>query len=218
MGMKTLIILSLALAASACLPQQLQKYRKGGAGGGDAKSSPMDAQTDPMLTPSKGGAASPTASKAGAQPTRASIYAIDKHTYRFQLKDGEVWDSMLNVLLRNYNLTIVDRANGIITTEWDSYYLKNEVFRNRVSMRMVRSGYSSVDVTLHNNVEKLRDASQAAGTVGAVWLPAEDQAGEMARIIQNVALVLNQPPPVLPPNTAVAKGTDAEPEETDIKY
>jgi hypothetical protein len=209
--MKTLIFMTLAVAMSACLPQQLQKYRNGG------KSAGVEPQ-DPMLAPSKDRAPA-SASKAGASPQRATIYAIDKQTYRFQIKDNEVWDSLLNVLLRNYNLTIVDRQSGIITTEWDSYYLKNEVFRNRVSVRLNRSSYSSVDVTMHNNVEKLRDAAQAAGTVGAVWLPAEDQAGEIARIVQNVALVLNQPPPVLPPNTAVAKGGDTEPvEEQDIKY
>jgi hypothetical protein len=69
-----------------------------------------------------------------------------------------------------------------------------------------------VDLTVHNNVERLRDASQAAGTVGAVWLPAPDPANEVGRIVQNMALVLNQPPPVLPPNGALAKGNPDGPE------
>ena len=42
--------------------------------------------------------------------------------------------------------------------------------------------------------------------VGRVWLPAEDGANEPARLVQNMALLMNQPPPVLPPGQAVAKG------------
>lgn len=143
-------------------------------------------------------------------PQRATIYAVDKRTYRFTLKDSDVWDAALNVLLRNYNVTIVDKQNGIITTEWDSYYLNNEVFRNRVSLRISRGPSGAVDLTMHNNVEKLKDAAQAAGTVGVVWLPAEDPANEVSRIVQNMALVLNQPPPVLPPQGAVARDVEKD--------
>jgi hypothetical protein len=203
---------SAAFLTVACMPSHLAKYRKDEADKQDRGD---------MLTPATADLSAPgpaprekagdTAQASGRSdrkdaPPRASIYAVDKQTYRFALRENEVWDSVLNVLLRNYNLTIVDKASGIVTTEWDTFYLSNAVYRNKVSVRVFKSSWNTVDVTVHNNVERLRDASQAAGTVGAVWLPSDDPANEVARVIQNMALVLNQPPPVLPPNMAVAKG------------
>lgn len=218
------------LAFTACLPAQLDKYRnKDGQDAGkdraaDSVMAPGADATD-IGSPSLGSHANeqkreaaqkPAPSRStnqanqanqAPQPPRATIYALDKQTFRIALRDTDVWDAALNVLLRNYNLNIVDRTSGIITTEWDSYYLNKEVFRNKLSVRVAKSSYGAVDVTIHNNVEKLRDASQAAGTVGAVWLPAADPANEVGRVIQNMALVLNQPPPVLPPNAApLARG------------
>jgi hypothetical protein len=214
------------LALTACLPAQLDKYRnKDGASKDERASDTVLAPGDgsevaPQTSPSARQAESTKSQSQTAQarpqkdaPPRATIYAIDKQTFRIALKDTDVWDAALNVLLRNYNLNIVDRNSGIITTEWDSYYLNKEVYRNKLSLRVAKSSYSSVDVTIHNNVEKLRDASQAAGTVGAVWLPAADPANEVGRVIQNMALVLNQPPPVLPPNAAPLARGERIPEE-----
>lgn len=202
-----------AVLTSACIPAHLQKYRtEGTTRSSDAPSVAADMHTPPAATPSLVGtnnaaSASNSAPPLQAASERATIYAIDAHTYRFQLREADVWNSALNVLLRNYNLTIVDRQTGIVTTEWDSFYLDNAVYRNKVSLRVAPgSARGAVDVTIHNSVERLRDASQAAGTVGAVWLPAEDPANETARIVQNMALLLNQPPPVLPPKGMVAKG------------
>jgi len=205
------VAVSLGLLLSACLPKSLDKYRKNKRGTSSSSNDVtlMDQSID--TAPSPGSTLtqknSAVRSTASAQPARrqASIYAIDQKTFRFKVKDGDVWNSALNVLMRNYNVTVIDRKNGIVTTEWDTYYLGNEVYRNKISMRMSRSSYSNVDLTIHNNVEKLRDASQAAGTVGAVWLPADDKANETARIVQNMALLLGQPPPILPPGMAVAK-------------
>lgn len=192
-----------------CLPSHLKKYQKGGAEKAERVDPLEPSAADTMAPTPAPREKNQTAGRndpAAAQAQRATIYAVDKNTYRFALKDADVWESALNVLMRNYNLTIVDRQSGLVTTEWDGYYLDNAVYRNKVSMRIYRTTYNTIDVTVHNNVERLRDASQAAGAVGAVWLPAEDPANEVARLIQNMALVLNQPPPVLPPNVAVAKG------------
>ena len=197
-----------ALLLAACVPSHLAKYRKEGTDkqerGDTLAPSTVDAMA-PQTMPARDRTASEQPAKNA--PARASIYALDNQTYRFALRENEVWDSVLNVLLRNYNLTIVDKASGIVTTEWDTFYLSNAVYRNKVSVRVFKSSWNSVDVTVHNNVEHLRDASQAAGTVGAVWLPSDDPANEVARVIQNMALVLNQAPPVLPPSMPVAKGT-----------
>lgn len=199
------IILKAAVACAsltfvACIPKHLKKYEAGSS----EKSKNPDALVNTSEAPKEKSRKKIKEEEQVASAQRASIYALDKQTFRFALKEAEVWDAALNVLMRNYNVTIVDRNSGIITTEWDSFYLNNEVFRNRVSIRIGKANV--VDVMIHNNVEKLKDASQAAGTVGAVWLPADDPANEVGRLIQNMALVLNQPPPVLPPSGPVAKG------------
>jgi hypothetical protein len=209
----------LALASSACIPQHLQKYRhesevKAQSGSARVAEAPApEPGTAPLPSPAMQTAPAPavvTASPASAPAgQRATIYALDRHTFRFQLRDAEVWDAALNVLLRNYTLTIVDRQTGVITTEWDSYFLGNAVYRNKLSLRVQAVQRGAVDVTLHNSVERLRDAAQATGSVGAVWLPAEDPASEIQRVVQNMALVLNQPPPVMPPSGALAKGVGA---------
>ncbi len=203
--MKHLMLpLFLSVVCAACLPMRLDKYRhKDGASleGGPAPALGAPDMAANTTLAAKGAATSP----ANVQPpVRATIYAVDKQTFRFALREADVWEAALNVLLRNYNLTIVDKGSGILTTEWDSYFLNQEVFRNRLSMRIARNSWNTVDMTIHNNVERLRDASQATGAVGAVWLPAEDGANETARVVQNMALVLSQPPPVLPPNATVA--------------
>ena len=198
------------------MPAALDKYRLKKSA--DHHEAPR-AVEDPMLPRSREAhesiASSRKSNAEAAQtvaPAKATIYAIDKQTFRFAMRDAEVWDTALNVLLRNYNLTIVDRASGVITTEWDSFFLEKDVYRNRLSLRMVKIGRDMVEMTVHNNVERLRDASQATNTVGAVWLPAEDRANEVGRIVQNMALLLNQPPPVLPPDSAVVKGVSASTE------
>lgn len=209
-------LLAAVAAVSACVPAHLQKYRTGHNASPSASSSGESARDatlpgDPSLPagdqPVRAKSAS-TGSGKGAGGG-ATIYAVDKQTFRFQLREADVWETALNVLMRNYNLTIIDRSNGIVTTEWDTYFLDGAVYRNKVSLRIRGSGRGAVDLSVHNNVERLRDASQATGAVGAVWLPAEDAANEVARLVQNMALLLNQPPPVLPPS-AIAKGAKPE--------
>ena len=128
---------------------------------------------------------------------RPSIYAIDEKTFRFSLASDDVWDAAINVLMRNYNLTIVDKDSGVITTEWDTFFLEQEVFRNKVSLRIQRTSRASADVMIHNSVEKLSNGANA-GAVGAIWLPHQDTANESHRIVRNMAILLNQPPPYIP--------------------
>ncbi len=139
-----------------------------------------------------------------SQEERPTIYALDQQTFRFQLPRDEVWEAAMTVLLKNYNLNIVDSENGIITTEWDTFFLQQSVYRNKVSLRVRPISRRLVDVTIHNNVEKLQDGSQAGAAIGAVWLPSADVAAETARLVQNMSTALNQAPPVIP-SAGVAK-------------
>lgn len=138
------------------------------------------------------------------EPTNqeSPIYQVDRNTFHFRTTEPEVWESVLDVLMRNYSLSIVDRNSGILTTEWDSFYLGKAVFRNKLTFRVKKAGLArpeanqGVDLTVHNSVEKLSDTAQGALGLGAVWLPAKDPIEEVHRVIQNMAMILRQPPPV----------------------
>lgn len=133
---------------------------------------------------------------ASARPARPTIFAVDQGTFRFQLGYDRVWEATMDVLLRNYNLSIADRNNGLITTEWDSYYLEGKVHRNKVSMRLKRLGGSLVEVTIFNNVEVLSKLPD--GGITEIWLPTDKNKPEIGRIVQNMAIAMGQPRPNLP--------------------
>lgn len=182
-----------------CIPEHLRKYRSAN----QQATSERNNEPAADMTPSTS-----RATPEVVQPKREppSIYAIDEKTFRFSLAEDQIWDAALNVLLRNYNLTIVDKNSGVITTELDTFFLNQEAFRNKVSIRIQRNSRNSCDVMIHNSVEKLTNGV-ATGAVGAVWLPSNDEANEVHRIVRNMAILLNQPPPFIPGgNVAVGPG------------
>jgi hypothetical protein len=170
-------ILILSLGAQGCVRDLIHKYR-------DQTGRQQSTQTSGRQ---------PTAKKQSSKPR---IYAIDQQTFRFRLPYDQVWDGALNVLLRNYNLNIVDRESGVITTEWDSFYLADQVYRNKISLRMKKLAWDLVEVLVYNNVETLRNTG--TGGVASTWLPTDKGAKEVGRVVQNMAIALRQPPPVLP--------------------
>lgn len=140
---------------------------------------------------------------------RPSVYALDQQTFRFQIPKEQVWDAALNVLLKNYNLNIVNEDSGVVTTEWDTFFLDSSVYRNKVSLRVRRITRKATDVTVLNNIERLQDGSEGRAMIGAVWLPTEDVADEMKRIIQNMSLALNQPLPNFYDSKVARSGGDS---------
>lgn len=197
------VLWSASLALCACLPVNLKKYKNQ-----DYKLQPTPDIGESGVYPGMDGESESLRSK--VPPPRATIYAVDADTFRVNVREGEVWDAALSVLMHNYSPTVIDRASGIFSTEWDSYFLNGGVYRNKVSVRLVRAGPGATDLIIHNNVEHLRDGSQAGGAVGAVWLPTTDPANEIGRIVQNMALVLGQPPPVFQPIAAKSTGAGLE--------
>jgi len=177
-------VLVTGIALVSCVPAHLKKYQR-------------DGNSEPVSSVPRSGSKTAKVSKARSAASQPTIYAVDEHTFRFQVPSDQVWDSVINVLIKNYNLTIVDKDSKIITTDWDTFYLHNQVYRNKVSVRINRLSRGTSDVLVHNSVERLQDGS-LAGAVGVAWLPAEDQASESHRIIRNMAILLNQPPPSLP--------------------
>jgi len=161
--------------------------------------------------PTAGEGTSASSPAEAPQPGRERLptfVAIDEQSFRVLLRDEQVWNAAIEVLMRNYNLTTIDRASGLVTTEWDSFYLNQSVYRNKVSLRVTRLSYGSCQLSIVNNVEVLRDGSAAAaGTIGPIWLPSRDEAQEARRIVRNIALLLKQSPPLVPAKLAKSQRT-----------
>lgn len=166
------LLAGLGLPLSGCMTELMQKYRGAAAPGSLASKSP------------------------GPASARPQIYPVDQGTFRFALSYERVWDALMDVLLRNYNLAIADRSNGLITTEWDSYYLDGKVHRNKLSMRIKRLSTGQTELTLFNNVEVLSKLPD--GGITEIWLPSDRNKAEVSRIVQNMAIALNLPKPQLP--------------------
>jgi hypothetical protein len=141
--------------------------------------------------------------KKKAQSNPATIYPINEQTFRFQLNDEKVWSAALDVLMQDYNLLVVDRKSGVISTEWDSFYLDKKIFRNKISVRITRKSWGQANLTIVNKIETLREGL-AQSADDAIWIPTKDSKSEPARIIQSMALVLQQPQPNLPPQMKVS--------------
>lgn len=159
--------------ATACVPSFLNKY-----------------QAEKREVAPGGKAGAPAASR------RQAIMSLGDGVFRLYLPYERVWDSMLDILLKNYNLQIAERTSGLITTEWDSYYLNGKVHRNKISLRMKRLAGQAVELSIHNSVEVLSRLPD--GGVTEVWLPSDRDKPEVGRIVQNIAIAMGVPKPVLP--------------------
>lgn len=149
----------------------------------------------------------PTKEVLSRQNKQAKVFPLGQHVFRFRVRHDVVWNAVIDVLLRNYNLNIVDERNGVITTEWDSFFVNKDIYRNKVSIRIVKVGYQHSQLSIFNNVEVLRNGTHAnVAALTPVWLPSQDSAGEGARIIRSIAASVGAPPPRLPPSMAVSEG------------
>ncbi len=130
----------------------------------------------------------------------SAIHIIDSNTFRVEISYPAVWDALLSVLIRNYNILLADSTSGIITTDWDSFYLKENTLRNRISVKVKKLSYNNTELIFHNSVETLKT------TTSYVWLPEPDKYNEVERIMNNLAILLNQPPvKISPKNLGTAK-------------
>lgn len=165
---------------TACVPSFLDKYRQQ-----EVRPVPGSAAAAPQPR---------GASPKGTRRLTPVIVQVNEGTFRVPMHYNRAWDTLLDVLLQNYNLQIVDKNSGILTSEWDSFYLDGKVHRNKVSLRMKRIGNQGVDLTIHNNVEVL---SRVPDGVSEVWLPSDRTKPEIGRIIQNLAIQSGTPKPNL---------------------
>lgn len=175
-------VLGVVLAQSSCTPTFLRPGDKtipepglvGGAAG-----LPMSPRPLPLRPPGKG------------------ITALSPGAWLIPERPGEVWNGVLNILLRHYNVQTVNQESGVITTEWDRFYLNQKVYRNKISLRVVNGPYQQTHLMVVNNVEVLQDGADA-GSLSPVWLPSKDTSQESERLVRSLAAWLRISPPVNP--------------------
>ena len=160
-----LVLGSFVLAG--CLPTILQKYRPG-----------AKAPVAPQAATGKSGKKEKPPAARRALP---KLEKIGKHSYGYNKPHGLVWQSAVEVLLSHYNITALDKKSGLLTTEWDSFYLNGDVFRNKVSLSVTPAKNWGSQVKIYNNLEKLTKRDGVP-----VWLPAERGEVEAVRIAKAI--------------------------------
>ncbi len=193
------IFLISAISLIACIPQHLsERFQKQNNSSGKNALSTVDTLGKEKKSPQTANSSQVTITPESniATSNRGKTFFVDDKTFRFPSMYEEVWDSTLTALMRNYNLTIVDKDSGIITTEWDTYFLKGQVYRNKVSVRLKRVYRALTELTVHNNVEKLQDSGSLSKNSGTLlWLPSEEGKSETFRIVHNLSTLLQVDPP-----------------------
>jgi hypothetical protein len=123
-----------------------------------------------------------------------SVRMVDEVTFMFPSEKSKVWNAILDVIGKNYNIIVLDEKSGIISTDWDSFYLDGQTKRNKVSIRMTQPEEDVTKVLVANNEEVLKEK---ADNTGYVWLPGGEKKQEIKRIVKNTASILGHLVPEL---------------------
>ncbi len=128
-------------------------------------------------------------SQNATQQEGVTIQQLSDSQYKIPANALNVWDALVEILIHNYNFSLLNKELGILTTEWDSYYVGQDIYRNKVSIHLRSlSNYEST-IAFRNNVEALYKTSPT--TYQPVWVPSEDKSAEIKRILGNLASMLN---------------------------
>ncbi len=116
-----------------------------------------------------------------------SVKVVDEVTFMIPSEKTKVWNALLDVLGKNYNILVLDEKSGVISTDWDSFYLEGQTLRNKVSVRVSQQDEGTTKVLLANNEEVLKEK---ASNSGYIWLPSGEKKAEIKRIVKNTATIL----------------------------
>lgn len=123
-----------------------------------------------------------------------SVKVVDDVTFMFPSEKSKVWNAVLDVIGKNYNIIVLDEKSGIISTDWDSFYLDGQTKRNKVSIRISQPDENQTKVLVANNEEVLKEKADNAGYV---WVPGGEKKQEIKRIVKNTATILGHLVPEL---------------------
>ena len=116
---------------------------------------------------------------------------VDETTYFVFLKPKHVLEVFLMVLVKNYTINIIDHTSNLISTDWDSYYVDHELFRNKITIKLTKMSPHKTKIDIINNIEKF-DKPFSYSTSENIWVPFDKKAEEIERIITNVKTILKR--------------------------
>lgn len=164
-----------AAALSGCLPGSLQKYQQ--------RSSSVDAAI-PLPAPKAPKVRSKTAPRIVGQ--------LKENTFNISASYHHTFRTALEILAENYPIHLVDVKAGVITTAYDTYYLDNRLYRNRLTLVIAATGKASSKLVV-NNTREVLDVSRVGEAGGQVWFPELKNNKEINRVAQNIARKLSLP-------------------------
>lgn len=184
-----LTILFQSCLFQSCIPGFLEKYVDDRPATQQAAAPAFDqikSEDDAPATSTASPLPAEVDSSGGILATRGNAFIVNSEY-------GSVWEALLTILIENYHLVIIDEKNGIITTDWDKFYKANLLYRNKLTIRLTKAQSRGTELLIKNSQEALR--SDSGNPFQNEWLPFEDDGEELSRVIKNVAIVLNLPPP-----------------------
>ncbi len=117
------------------------------------------------------------------------IQQIAPNLYKVPTNAVLIWDALIPILIQNYNFSLANKELGIISTEWDSYYLQSDIYRNRISLHLRSLSNEESTLALRNNVEIL--SKEGSAHAQSFWMPAPSNNSEVERILTNLGSMLN---------------------------
>ena len=118
-----------------------------------------------------------------------SIISLNPSTHIVPKNKMKTWEEVLNIITQDYNVVVLDGQNGIITTEWDKFYFNQNLYRNKITLRIRPASVHTTQIIIKNNIEQLENTT-SSNSQKILWIPSEDVLDETYRIINSLANVL----------------------------
>lgn len=164
------------ICLSGCLPGSLSKYQQ--------RSTTVDAAIPlPPL-------AQPRATARKSAPR--VVGQLKENTFAVAAPYHHTFRTALAILAENYPIHLVDAKAGVITTAYDTYYLDNRLYRNRLTLVIAATGKATSTMVVNNSREVL-DISRVGEAGAKVWYPELKNQQEIKRVAQNLARKLALP-------------------------
>ena len=113
--------------------------------------------------------------------------------YDIKVPVSRVFASAVQAIMEDYNIHVLSREDGIITTDWDHYFEQKKMQRNKISLLIKNNGWNRTELRIKNHTQSL-NYLPSSGFLGQVWRPTKSSIKEEKRIVANIfALLYNQP-------------------------
>ena len=124
--------------------------------------------------------------QAGGEPLHQTFKKVSPGLYEFAGAREDLWHAVMVVLLADYNLTLSDHREGLLSTGWDRFFRGNKLLQSRVTALIKPVSRSRSQVAIRANVQHQRSDD-------GLFVPdAASASEEVQRIVENLAKVLEK--------------------------